>query len=60
MFNDDSRDSMATEENSRQSINTKYVTRPVENKSFSASTFLPSNFPTNDTYAPVYVMRKLV
>ena len=26
----------------------------------SASSVFPSNFPPNDTYAPVYVMRKLV
>lgn len=28
--------------------------------SISSSALLPSNFPVNETYAPVYVMRKLV
>ena len=61
MFNDDSRESVMTEDNSRQSIASTYVfdINLPNYLSFRSSATYPSHFPPNDAYAPVYVMRKL-
>jgi serine/threonine protein kinase len=60
MFNDDSLESVVTEDNSRQSVASTYVKHIFESTSlYSSSATYPSHFPPGDAYAPVYVMRKL-